>query len=233
MTEDPTTSHRRAAPGRTAADDYPSIDLARIREVLGHPTPFIAEKKEPYLGEFSTRFIAHSTFRVVASADENGRLDTSPKGDPPGSVRVLDPWTLALPERPGNRLADTFENICRNPAVGLAFFVPGVREVLRVNGDAFVTDDPDLLERLGAEGRPAELATIVRVREVFGQCGKAVVRARLWEGDARHLADALTLGGSFAGLTVAENAGKLARSLGAQVSTLEATLEDHYTHGLY
>ncbi len=96
----------------------------------------------------------------------------------------------------------------RNPAVGLAFFVPGVREVLRVNGDAFITDDPELLDRLGVEGKPAVLATVVRVREVFGQCGKAVIRAKLWDGDARHLADALTFGSSFSAMTVAENAGK-------------------------
>lgn len=226
-------SARGAAPERTAADDYRPIDMARVREIVGHPPPFITEKKEPYLGEFAARFIAHSTFCVVASADEHGRLDTSPKGDPPGAVRVLDPWTLALPDRPGNRLADTFENVTRNPAVGLAFFVPGVREVLRVNGDAFITDDPELLDRLGAEGKPAVLATVVRVREVFGQCGKAVIRAKLWEGDARQLADALTLGSSFSALTVAENAGKLARALGDQVSGLDATLEEHYRHGLY
>ncbi|MBC3992727.1 pyridoxamine 5'-phosphate oxidase family protein [Streptomyces sp. AC563] len=224
---------RGAAPARTAADAYRPIDLARVREALGHPLPFIAEKKEPYLGEFATRFIAHSTFCVVASADELGQLDTSPKGDPPGAVRVLDPWTLALPERPGNRLADTFENVSRNPALGLAFFVPGVREVLRVNGDAFITDDQELLDRLGAEGKPAVLATIVRVREVFGQCGKAVIRARLWDGDARDLADALTLGSSFSALTVAENAGKMARTLGDQVGSLDATLEHHYENDLY
>ncbi|SHG21769.1 MSMEG_1061 family FMN-dependent PPOX-type flavoprotein [Streptoalloteichus hindustanus] len=224
---------RGPAPERTAADDFLPIDMGRVREVLGHPPPFIADKKEPYLGEFATRFIAHSTFFVVATVGENGQLDASPKGDPPGTVRVLDPWTLAIPDRPGNKLADTFENLTRNPAVGLAFFVPGVRETIRVNGTAFVTDDPELLGRLSAEGKPAVLATVVRVREVFGQCGKAVIRAKLWERDERGLAEAVTLGSDFYAMSVAENAGKMARSLGNQVQGLGAAVEQHYERELY
>ncbi|GAA4547604.1 MSMEG_1061 family FMN-dependent PPOX-type flavoprotein [Amycolatopsis samaneae] len=221
------------APARTAADDYRPIDLARVREIIGHPVPFIADKKQSYIGEFAARFIAHSTFFVLASSDEAGHLDTSPKGDPPGAVRVLDPWTLAIPDRPGNKSADTFENLARNPGVGMVFLVPGLRETVRVNGDAFVTDDPELLERLGADGKPAVLATIVRVREVFGQCGKAVIRAKLWEGDERHLAEAVTLGGTFSGLHVAENAGKMARVLGDHVGGLDGMLEHAYRTELY
>ena len=217
----------------TAADRYRPIDLTRVREVIGHPMPFIAEKKSPYLGEFAMRFIAHSTFFVVSTCDENGQLDCSPKGDPPGSVRVLDPWTLALPDRPGNKLADTFENLSRNPAVGLVFLVPGLRESVRVNGDAFVTDDPELLAMLGAEGKPAVLATVVRVREVFSQCGKAVVRAKLWEGDERGLAEAVTLGGDLASLMVAESAGKMASTLGSHLGQIGEMLEHSYRHELY
>lgn len=222
-----------SAPSRTAADGFRAIDMARVREVIGYPTPFIAEKKEPCLGELATRFIAHSTFFCVATADDAGRLDTSPKGDPPGAVRVLDPWTLAIPDRPGNKSADTFENISRNPAVGLVFFVPGVRECIRVNGDAFITDDPELLDRLGAEGKPAVLAVVVRVREVFGQCGKAVIRAKLWDGGHRGLADAVTLGGDFGTMVVAEHPVKTSSCLGDQVGNLQGLLEDAYRDHLY
>ena len=227
------SSARRGAPERTAADDYRPIDMTRVREVLGHPPRFIAEKKQPHIGEFAARFIAHSTFFCLATADAEGRVDTSPRGDPPGSVRVLDPWTLAIPDRPGNRLADTFENLTRNPRVGLMFLVPGIREVMRVNGDAFPTDDPELLAQLGAEGKPAVLAIVVRVREVFAQCGKAVIRARLWEADERGLADALTLGGDFYTMTVAENAGKMADALGDQLGGITAMAEENYRNELY
>ncbi|MFD3583085.1 MSMEG_1061 family FMN-dependent PPOX-type flavoprotein [Streptomyces sp. NPDC058683] len=224
----------RAAPAaRTAADDYHPIDMDRVREIIGYPAPFIADKKEDHLGEFTTRFIAHSTFFCLATADDAGNLDISPKGDPPGAVRVLDPWTLAVPDRPGNKLADTFENLTRNPGVGLVFLVPGLREVVRVNGDAFISDDPELLSMLSADGKPAVLAIVVRVREVFSQCGKAVVRSKLWEGDPRHLADAVLLGGDFYTMHVAENAAKMADNLGDQLGQLTAIAEQQYRHNLY
>lgn len=224
---------RTPAPEHTAADAYRSIDMARVREILGHPEPFVAEKKEPFVGDFMRRFIAHSTFFCLATADDSGAVDASPKGDPPGAVRVLDPWTLAIPDRPGNRTADTFENITRNPAVGMVFFVPGVRETVRVNGDAFITDDPDLLARLGAEGKPAVLATVVTVREAFFQCGKAVIRARLWEDDPRDLAGALNLGSSFYAQVTAQMAEKMAANLGSGLGSLDTIVEHHYQNDLY
>ncbi|MET9296639.1 MSMEG_1061 family FMN-dependent PPOX-type flavoprotein [Streptomyces sp. NPDC003077] len=224
---------RGPAPERTAADAYRAIGMERVREILGYPQPFIAEKKDPFLGDFMRRFIAHSTFFCLATADDTGAVDASPKGDPPGAVRILDPWTLAIPDRPGNRTADTFENITRNPAVGLVFFVPGVRETARVNGEAFVTDDPGLLERLGAEGKPAVLATIVKVREAFFQCGKAVIRAGLWTDTPRGLADALTLGGNFYAQVTAQMAQKMAATLGSGLGSLGAIVEDHYQNDLF
>ncbi|MFJ2742954.1 MSMEG_1061 family FMN-dependent PPOX-type flavoprotein [Streptomyces sp. NPDC087440] len=224
---------RTTAPVRTAADDYRPVDMDRVREIIGHPPPFIAAKKETHLGAFTTRFIAHSTFFCLATADDAGHLDISPKGDPPGAVRVLDPWTLVLPDRPGNKLADTFENLTRNPAVGLVFLVPGLREVVRVNGDAFISDDPELLHMLSADGKPAVLATVVRVREVFSQCGKAVIRARLWEGDPRRLAEAVLLGGDFYTMHVAEHAAKMADSLGDRLAELPAIAESQYRNHLY
>ncbi|WP_406635938.1 MSMEG_1061 family FMN-dependent PPOX-type flavoprotein [Amycolatopsis sp. WGS_07] len=218
----------------TAADGYTPISMARIREIIGFPDQFIAEKKETYLGEFSIRFIAHSPFFCAATIGADGMVDVSPKGDPPGSVRILDPWTLAIPDRPGNKLADTFENITANPSIGLVFFVPGVREVIRVNGDAFVTDDPELLGMLSADSKPAVLATIVRVREVFGQCGKAVIRAKLWEGDTRGLAEAVTLGGDFYTLSIAEQAQKINNSLGDLVNgALYDMVDDKYQNDLF
>lgn len=217
----------------TAADAYRPITMDRVREIIGYPPPFIADKKETRIGEFVARFIAHSTFYCLATTDDAGNVDVSPKGDPPGAVRVLDPWTLAIPDRPGNKAADTFENLSRNPGVGMVFLVPGLREVVRVNGDAFVTDEPDLLEMLGSEGKPAVLATIVRVKEVFGQCGKAVIRARLWDGDQRNLADAVLLGGSYYTMQTAQSAAKMAGLLTGEFADLGAVAEEHYRDTLY
>ncbi|MDJ1135669.1 MSMEG_1061 family FMN-dependent PPOX-type flavoprotein [Streptomyces iconiensis] len=232
ITDTPPVSTGATTP-QTAADAYRSIDMERVRQIVGHPPQFIADKKADFVGEFAMRFIAHSTFFCMATSDETGQIDNSPKGDPPGSVRVLDPWTLAVPDRPGNKLADSFENIMRNPAVGLVFFVPGIREAVRVNGDAFVTDDSELLQMLGAEGKPAVLATVVRVREVYSQCGKAVIRSKLWDGDQRGLAEAVMLGGDFGSLAVSEQASKMTAALGDQLSGLGDLLEHDYRHGLY
>ncbi|MYW96332.1 hypothetical protein G3I59_38415 [Amycolatopsis rubida] len=218
----------------TAADAYTPITMARIREIIGFPDQFIAEKKEPQLGEFAMRFIAHSPFFCAATSGADGLMDVSPKGDPPGSVRILDPWTLAIPDRPGNKLADTFENVTATSSIGLVFFVPGLREVIRVNGDAFVTDDPELLSMLSADSKPAVLATVVRVREVFGQCGKAVIRAKLWEGDTRGLAEAATLGGDFYTLSIAEQAQKINNSLGDLVNGgLYDVVDENYRTELF
>ncbi|MER8186052.1 MSMEG_1061 family FMN-dependent PPOX-type flavoprotein [Kitasatospora sp. NPDC094015] len=218
---------------RTAADDYRPVSMERVREIIGYPAPFIADKKEPRIGEFAARFIAHSPFFCLATTDEGGNLDVSPRGDPPGAVRVLDPWTLAIPDRPGNKFADTFENLSRNPGVGLVFLVPGLREVVRVNGSAFICDDPGLLDMLAADAKPAVLAIVVRVQEVFAQCGKALIRSRLWEGDPRGLAETVLLGGDFYTMSVAENAAKMADALGDQLDELTAIAEHHYRTTLY
>jgi PPOX class probable FMN-dependent enzyme len=193
----------------TAADEYRPIDMARIREVVGYPAALIADKKTDHITDFAHRFIGHSTFFVLASVGADGGVDASPKGDPPGAVKVLDPWTIAIPDRPGNRGIDTFTNLIERPGVGLIMLVPGVTETLRINGDAFVTDDPDLLGQLSAGGKPALLATVVRVREVYFQCGKALIRSHLWDPNLA-LADALLTGGDYYQLAVADMGPKVA-----------------------
>ncbi|WP_198407058.1 MSMEG_1061 family FMN-dependent PPOX-type flavoprotein [Nocardia terpenica] len=216
---------------RTAADNYRPIDMTRIREIIGYPTKFIEEKKSPSIGDFARRFIAHSTFYVFASVNAAGQVDASPKGDPPGSVKVLDPWTLAIPDRPGNKGIDTFRNLVERPGVGLLFLVPGVRETLRINGNAFVTDEPDLLRSLAADGKPALLATVVRVEEVFYQCGKALIRSHLWNPDLE-LAAALLLDGNFYCAAGAEM-GHKAAAMGVSLGEVASTAEEHYETTLY
>ncbi|OKH75099.1 MSMEG_1061 family FMN-dependent PPOX-type flavoprotein [Mycolicibacterium sp.] len=216
---------------RTAADDYQPVDLSRIREIIGYPPKFIEEKKTSSLGDFARRFIAHSTFYVVATVNDAGQVDASPKGDPPGAVKVLDSRTLAIPDRPGNKAIDTFRNLVERPGIGVLFLVPGVREVLRVNGDAFVTDDPDLLDMLAADGKPAVLATIVRVQEVFYQCGKALIRSRMWNPDPG-LAEALLGGANFYSAIGAEM-GEMATTMGIDVSGLIDITNEHYETTLY
>ena len=128
-----------------------------LRAVIGEEIPGLGEKNEAVLNEFAVDFIARSPFLVLSTADAQGRLDASPKGDAPGFVAVEDERTLLIPDRLGNRLAYGHRNILANPHVGVLFMIPGTTETLRVNGTATLTADPDLLERLAARGRPAVL----------------------------------------------------------------------------
>jgi len=177
-----------------AADRFNAIDAARMRYLIGNPVAKVVNKIVAELGELERRFIAHSPFMVLASHDATGRTDCSPRGDLPGFVRVLDHRTLAIPDRLGNKLADSFQNICDRPDVGLLFFVPGVRETLRVNGQAKIVDDPVLLGSMIANGKRPSLAIVVKTNEVYLHCGKALIRSGLWESENHSLADALTLG---------------------------------------
>ena len=157
---------------------------AEIDSIIGRPNSRVLAKVTNRLDDLCREFIGASPFLVVSSSDSQGRMDCSPKGDPAGFVQVLDDWTLAIPERPGNRRADTFRNVLQNPKVGLVFLVPGKGETLRINGTARIVRDSWLREKLAHKGIVPELALVVRVEEVFAHCTKCMVRSELWKPDS-------------------------------------------------
>ena len=162
----------------------PIISEEQLRAVTGSPAPRALGKEIKSLDVHCRAIISKSPFVLISSCDAGGRMDVSPKGDPPGFVQVLDESTLAIPDRPGNRRADTFRNVLQNPRVGLLFLVPGRSETLRVNGRAVIVRDPDLRERMTVNGKRPELALVVSAEEVFVHCGKCMLRSRLWARDA-------------------------------------------------
>ncbi len=155
-----------------------------LRDVIGSPSPRVAAKLIDRLDSHCRAFIAKSPFLLIASADGQGKVDVSPKGDPAGFVHVLDAHTLAIPERPGNRLADTLLNILGRPKVGLLFLVPGKAETLRAGGTAQIVRDQSLLDSMAVNGKPPVLATVVTVDRVFFHCAKCMIRSRLWQPQA-------------------------------------------------
>ena len=171
---------------------------AELRDVIGAEIPGLAEKNQPRLNEFAIDFIARSPFLVLSTADADGRIDASPKGDGPGFVLVEDGTHLVIPDRPGNRLAYGHHNILANPRVGVLFLLPGTPETLRVNGRASLTAEPDLLERLAARGKPAVLAIRVEVEEVFFHCAKAFLRGRVWKPETWGEKHEISFGKMFA-----------------------------------
>lgn len=160
---------------------------ADLRATIGHPTEVVVKGRLGALDHHCRAFIKACPFVIVASADEAGHMDLSPKGDPAGFVRVLDDSTLAIPERPGNRRADTFSNVLRNPEVALLFLIPGKSETLRVGGTAMIVRDRWLCEEMAVSGKVPAFALVVSVREASIHCAKCVVRSKLW--DARHWPD--------------------------------------------
>ena len=161
-------------------------DIAEIRSIYGEPAERAVKKQLPRLEKHSRAFIALSPFLVIASADPSGRVDASPKGDAPGFVQVIDDETLLIPDRVGNNRVDTIGNLLASPGVGLIFFVPGLRETLRVNGKARITSDPALLEPCAVNGKVPRSGILVTAQEVYFHCGKALIRSDLWN-PAKHV----------------------------------------------
>ena len=152
-----------------------------LRALLGEPAAVVRAKVADRLNDLTRRFVDLSPFVLLATSAPDGTCDVSPRGDPPGFVRVLDERTLLLPDRPGNRLADSLRNVLRNPHVGLLFLVPGVGDTLRVNGRATLVTDEDLLAPCAVEGKVPKLGLRIEVDEIFTHCSKAFLRARLWD----------------------------------------------------
>lgn len=152
-----------------------------LRELMGEPSQGAVTKETTYLTDECRRFIARSPFMLLATASKDGRCDVAPKGDPPGFVRVLDEKRLIIPDRPGNKRFDGLRNILETGQIGLIFLVPGRDETLRVNGRAWITRDPELLDTLAVQGRRPWFGVGVEVQECFLHCGKAFRRSRLWE----------------------------------------------------
>jgi PPOX class probable FMN-dependent enzyme len=173
------------------------VNEAELRSVLGEPTELVQAKIADRIHPVNRRFIELSPFVVVATGRPGGGLDVSPRGDPPGFVRVLDDRTLLLPDRPGNKLADTLTNLLEDDRIALLFLIPGIGETFRVNGRGRIVDDPDLLAASAVEGKTPRLGILVTVEEAYGQCPKALIRSDLWNPEKHASRDELPSAGEI------------------------------------
>jgi PPOX class probable FMN-dependent enzyme len=163
------------------ADVLASAD--EVAALYGSPVEAVVSKIIDHLDGHCRDFIARSPFVLVATADERGTCDVSPKGGPAGFVSVLDEKRLAIPDAPGNRLVYSLRNVAAGGRAGLLFVIPGMEETLRVNGRAWLTRDPAVLEPLAAGAKPPKVAIGVEVEEAFLHCAKAFKRSALWRPD--------------------------------------------------
>jgi len=152
----------------------------QLRAHFPEPSPLVLKKVIGQLDAHARALLALTPYVVLATADAQGRCDSSPRGGEPGFIQVLDDRHLFLPEVTGNRRNDSLLNLLENPGIGLLVLVPGFRETLRINGQAWVTRDPQLLERSAHGGKLPLLGIGIRVDECYLHCAKAALRGALW-----------------------------------------------------
>ncbi|NRQ31032.1 pyridoxamine 5'-phosphate oxidase family protein [Nonomuraea sp. NN258] len=155
-----------------------------LRELLGEVMPRALTKERVRLHERDREWLAASPFCLIATSDAEGNCDVSPKGDPAGFTYVIDDTTIAIPDRPGNRRADGFLNILRNPHVGLVYLIPGRNETLRINGRARLVREAPFLDEMIVKGNRPHLALVVEIEQIFFHCAKAFLRSSLWKPDS-------------------------------------------------
>lgn len=166
-----------------AKPDYVIKDETALRGLFPPTHDLAAKKSLPMLDRHARDFIQRSPFLCLGTQSVDGKADVSPRGDPPGFVKVLDENTLAVPDRPGNNRLDSLVNIVSNPGVGLLFIIPGFDDTLRVNGRASLVVDPELLTSMSINGRSPKVAIVITVTSVFMHCAKAFRRSHLWDPD--------------------------------------------------
>lgn len=166
----------------TTSTDLTVIDSHdRLRAILGEASETTRRKKITRIERHARTIIAHAPLALLATSAPDGTCDVSPRGDPAGSVLVLDEHTLVLAERPGNRLADSLSNLIDNPHAGLLFVVPGMNETLRVNGRVSIVSDAPFFDRLTVRGKRPLLALVMQVEDLYLHCAKAMLRSSVWD----------------------------------------------------
>jgi hypothetical protein len=151
-----------------------------LRLMMGFPSELVKNKTISIIDSHCRDFISKSPFLVLSTSDKEGHCDVSPRGDLPGFVQVLNENQIVIPERPGNKRMDSMRNILSNPRVGLIFFIPGLGETLRINGQATLIKDSKILESMAVKGKSPLVGIVVDVEECFIHCAKAFIRSGLW-----------------------------------------------------
>lgn len=196
-----------------------------LRAVIGSPGELVKNKAITELDHHCLQFISQSPFVVLSTSNDQGYCDASPRGDQPGFVKVVNEKQLVIPERPGNRRADSLRNILSNPKIGILFVIPGLGETLRVNGRAKIIKDEKLLAEMFVRGKAPLLGIGVEVEEGYIHCAKAFKRSGLWEPDTWAEKEQLP----SASQMLLEHA----KPKGSTAETIENMLHTEYTKGLY
>ncbi|MCS7475865.1 2Fe-2S iron-sulfur cluster-binding protein [Umezawaea endophytica] len=138
----------------------------------------------PLSGPGVAEFLAAAPFLALSTWDGSGGGDTSPRGDRGTVARILDGRTLAIPDRKGNKRADSLHNLLRDDRLSFAALVPGRSGVLHVSGRGSITDDPALLATMALRGTPPHAALVIDVDHAEVTASDAVARSWVWTAAA-------------------------------------------------
>lgn len=172
---------------------YGTVGAPALRKVATQMTPLYR------------KWIMAAKLCVLSTIGANG-TDGSPRGDDGPVVMELDAHTLAMPDWRGNNRLDSLRNIVEDGRVSLMFLVPGSNNVVRVNGQAFLTDDGNLRGRFEKRGRQPATVIVIEIAEIYTQCARALMRAGTWAG-ASEAASLPSVGDILAEMTSGEEGG--------------------------
>lgn len=158
--------------------------LEELRRLFAAPQPRALSKQIGALDVHCRHFIALSPFVVLATGSPAHDMDASPRGGPPGFVKVDAHGALLIPDSPGNNRLDSLENIVATGRVGLLFMIPGFDETLRVNGRAALSRDAADINLCTDARRVPKLVIKVVVEAAYLHCAKAFLRSKLWHASA-------------------------------------------------
>lgn len=206
--------------------DKPDLDA-----LYAPPSEMIQKAVLDRLVDFHMDYLKVATFFCLATGSEGG-LDASPRGGPPGFVRVLNPYTVAFADWPGNNRIESMRNLERDERLGMVFLFPGLEIFLRINGRGRVSMAEELLAELREGERTPKTATVVQIDQVLLHCGKAINRAGLWKDSARLDRNALpTVGRMMASLA---RLGDAPAEIGdAQIEQINTHYDHSVRHDLY
>jgi uncharacterized protein len=158
--------------------------LEQLEEIYGQPAIASTAKVSDRVTPKYRQMIEASPFCALATSGPEG-LDCSPRGDAGQCLVIHDEKTLLMPDRRGNNRIDSLHNIVRDPRVALMMLIPGSGSTLRVNGTADLSTDPALLTSLAMQGKEPRCVIRITVGEIYFQCARAVMRAKLWDPAAQ------------------------------------------------
>lgn len=196
-----------------------------LRSMYENPSELVNNKIITVIDHHCRDYISKSPLLFMATSDSSGDCDVSPRGDTAGFVYVFDDKHLVIPERPGNRRFDSLRNIISNPKVGLIFIIPGLEETLRINGQAKIIKDQEIMAQMEAQGKLPKLGIAVEVEECYMHCAKAFKRSHLWDDKYWLLKEELPK----PAVIIADHAKKL----GVSQDDVSISLKDSYENRLY